>query len=90
MIPELGGNDTALEYNVAAVLPLTHHWIPTLEFNGRRNSDLNSSYVTPGIYKHLPHRLEMGVAVPMGMGRYSSPVDAVFNMTWEIGGDKDD
>lgn len=64
--------------------------LPTLEFNGRRNAGVNSFYVTPGIYKHLPHRLEMGIAMPMGAGRYSSPVRAVFKMTWEIGGDKDD
>ena len=90
VIPELGGDDTSLEYNVAAVRPFAHHFFPTLEFNGRRNAGVNSFYVTPGIYKHLPHRLEMGIAMPMGAGRYSSPVGAVFKMTWEIGGDKDD
>ncbi len=90
VIPELGGGDTSLEYNAAAVRPFPHHWIPTLEFNGRRNAGVNSFYVTPGIYKRLPHRLEIGVALPTGIGRHSSPVGAVFKMTWEIGGDKDD
>lgn len=90
LIPDLGGGDTSLEYNVAAVRPFTRHWIPTLEFNGRRNSGLNSFYVTPGIYRHLPHRFEMGIATPAGIGRFSSPVGAVFKMTWEVGGDKDD
>jgi hypothetical protein len=90
VIPELGGDDTSLEYNAAAVHPLAHHWIPTLEFNGRRNAGVNSFYVTPGIYKHLPHRLEAGIGVPMGAGPHSSPIGAIFKMTWEIGGDKDD
>ncbi len=90
VIPELGGGDSSLEYNLAAVRPLSHHFFPTLEFNGRWNAGVNSFYVTPGIYKHLPNRLEMGLAMPMGMGRFSSPVGAVFKMTWEIGGDKDD
>lgn len=89
-IPELSGDDKSLAYNVAALRPLAHHLIPTLEFNGRRNSAKNSFYVTPGIYKHLPHRLEMGVGVPAGVGRASSPVGAVFKMTWEVGGDDDD
>jgi hypothetical protein len=90
VIPELGGDGASLEYNAAAVRPFAHHLIPTLEFNGRRNAGMNSFYVTPGVYEHLPHRLEMGIAMPMGAGRYSSPVGAVFKMTWEIGGDKDD
>ena len=85
-IPELSGDEKALAYNVAALRPVVHHLIPTLEFNGRRNSAKNSFYVTPGIYKHLPHRLEMGVGVPAGVGRFSSPVGAVFKVTWEVGG----
>jgi hypothetical protein len=90
VIPELGGEETSLEYNAAAVRPLAHNFIPTLEFNGRRNAGVNSFYVTPGIYKHLPHRFEIGVAMPLGAGRYSSPIGAVLKITWEIGGDKDD
>jgi len=89
-IPELGGDDTSLGYNAAAVRPIAHHWIPTLEFNGRRDSGVNSFYVTPGIYKHLPHRLEAGIGVPLGAGRHNNPAGVVFKMTWEIGGDKDD
>ncbi len=88
-IPELG-DDTSLEYNVAADRPLPHHWIPTLEFNGRRDTGVNSFYVTPGIYKHLPHRFEAGIGVPVGAGPHSNPVGVIFKMTWEMGGDKDD
>lgn len=88
-IPDLG-DDTSFEYNVAADRPIPHHWIPTLEFNGRRDSAVNSFYVTPGIYKHLPHRFEAGFAVPLGAGPHANPVGVIFKMTWEIGGDKDD
>lgn len=88
-LPELSEDDKSLAYNVAALHPFAHHLIPTLEFNGRRNSAKNSFYVTPGIYKHLPHRLEMGVGVPAGVGRASSPVGVVLKLTWEIGGDND-
>jgi len=90
VIPEWGGDDTSLEYNVAADRPLTHHWTPTLEFNGRRDAGMNSFYVTPGIYKHLPHRFEAGIGVPVGAGPHSNPVGVIFKMTWEMGGDKDD
>jgi hypothetical protein len=88
-VPELSENDTSLSYNLAALRPIARHLIPTLEFNGRRNSSVNSFYLTPGIYKHLPHRLEIGVAVPAGVGGASSPVGVVVKMTWEIGGDND-
>jgi len=88
-VPELSDGDKSLAYNLAALRPLAHHLIPTLEFNGRRNSGVSSFYLTSGIYKHLPHRLEIGVGVPAGVGRFSSPVGAVFKMTWEIGGDND-
>jgi hypothetical protein len=89
-IPESGSGNTSLEYNVAAVRPWAHHLIPTLEFNGRRDSGVNSFYVTSGIYKHLPHRLEIGMGVPAGAGLHSSPVGVVVKMTWEIGGDEAD
>ena len=88
-IPELG-DDISLEYNVAADRPLPHHWIPTLEFNGRRDAGVSSFYATPGIYKHLPHRFEAGLGVPMGAGPHSNAVGVIFKMTWEMGGDKDD
>jgi hypothetical protein len=88
-IPDLG-DDTSLEYNVASDRPLPHHWIPTLEFNGRRDAGVNSFYVTPGIYKRLPHRFEAGLGVPIGAGSHSNPIGVIFKMTWEMGGDKND
>jgi len=90
VIPELSDDDKSMRYNVAAVRPLAHHLIPTLEFNGRRNKGLNSFYVTPGIYKHLPHRMEIGMGVPAGVSSQSSPIGVVFKMTLEFGGDDDD
>ena len=89
-IPELVGDETSLEYNVAADRAIPHHWIPTLEFNGRRDAGVNSFYVTPGIYKHLPHRFEAGIGAPLGAGQHSNPIGIIFKVTWEIGGDKDD
>jgi hypothetical protein len=62
VIPELSEDERFLAYNVAAVRPFVHNLRPTLEFSGRRNAGVNSFYVTPGIYKHLPHRLEIGTA----------------------------
>jgi hypothetical protein len=33
--------------------------------------------------------LEFGLGVPAGIGQHSSPIGAVFKMTWEVGGDED-
>jgi hypothetical protein len=90
VIPEIGDDDTSLEYNVAAVRPLSHDWVPTIEFNGRRNLGVNSFYFTPGFYRHLPHRFEMGLGIPVGAGERSNAVGVVFKATLEIGGNKDD
>jgi hypothetical protein len=89
-IPEFAKDDTSLEYNVAAVRPFAHDLRPTLEFSGRRNAGVNSVYVTPGGYKHLPHRLEIGAGVPIGASSRSSPLGIVVKMTWEFGGDDND
>ncbi|MGA3264322.1 MAG: hypothetical protein ABSC47_09790 [Terracidiphilus sp.] len=89
-IPELNKDDNSLAYNVAAVRPCAHDLRPTLEFSGRRNAGVNSFYVTPGTYKHLPHRLEIGAGVPIGASSHSSPVGIVVKITWEFGGDDTD
>jgi hypothetical protein len=89
-IPELSKDDKSLAYNVAAVRPIAHDLRPTLEFSGRRNAGINTFYVTPGIYQHLPHRLEIGMGVPIGASSLSSPVGVVVKMTWEFGGDDND
>jgi hypothetical protein len=89
-IPEFSKSEKSLAYNVAAVRPFAHDLRPTLEFSGRRNVGANSFYVTPGIYKHLPHRLEVGAGIPIGANGHSSLVGVVFKMTWEFGGDDKD
>jgi hypothetical protein len=88
-IPELSKDDKSLAYNLAAVRPFAHNLRPTLEFSGRRNAGLNSFYVTPGVYKHLPHRVEIGAGLPPGTSSHSSPVGIVIKTTWEFGGDDD-
>ena len=87
--PDISKDNTSLAYNVAAVAPWPHHLYPTLEFNGRRGGAVNSFYVTPGLYRRLPRRLELGVGIPVGASPRSSPIGAVFKMTWEVGGDMD-
>jgi hypothetical protein len=89
-IPELSADETSLQYNVAAVKPIAQDLRPTLEFSGRRNAGINTFYVTPGIYQHLPHRLEIGAGVPIGASNLSSPIGVVVKMTWEFGGDDTD
>jgi hypothetical protein len=89
-VPEFSKGETSLAYNVAAVQPFPHNLRPTLEFNGRRDSGNNSFYITPGLYKHLQRRLEIGAGLPIGIGRYSSPAGLVLKVTWEFGGDDDD
>ena len=89
LAPEFSEDESSLAYNVAAVRPLSRHWIPTLEFNGARSGGGNSLYLTPGLYTHLPHRLEVGAAIPAGLGGRSNPAGFIFKMTWEVGGDDD-
>ncbi len=89
LIPEVGEDGKGLAYNLAALPPVPKHWIPTFEFNGRRSDGVNTFYATPGIYKHLPHRMEAGVGVPLGISRLSSRIGVMFKMTFEFW-DKDD
>jgi hypothetical protein len=88
--PEISGDETALAYNLDAVRPLPHNFYPTFEFNGRRNEGINSFYLTPGIFRRLPNRFLVGLGVPIGASARSSRIGAVLNLTWEVGGDKDD
>jgi hypothetical protein len=82
---DLANEERDYSYNLASVTNLHCAWFPTLEFNGR-STDLGSAfYFTPGIYRHLPHRVEAGLAVPMG-----SHPGIVGKLTWEVGGDKDE
>jgi len=73
-------------YNVAAVYPVRHGWFPTFEFN-RRRTEANSVYVTPGLYRHLGPRTEMGIGIPIGVGGLAESRGIVFKTNWEFGGD---
>jgi hypothetical protein len=79
----------SLQYNLASVYPVRKRWFPTLEFNGRRLDAKNAFYLTPGLYRHFSHRLEIGMGVPTGVGGVAGRIGVVGKMTWEIGGDKD-
>jgi len=79
-----------LEYNLASVYLVSHRWYPTLEFSGRRLNGENAFYVTPGLYRHIGRRLEVGIGLPLGVGGVAGGIGIVGKITWEIGGDKDD
>jgi hypothetical protein len=77
----------SFQYNVASVYPVRRHWFPTFEFNGRSLHGKPASYLTPGLYRHLGHRLEFGAGVPLGVGGTAGRAGIVGKLTWEIGGD---
>ena len=76
----------AFQYNLASVYPIQQRWFPTLEFNGRRLNGKNASYVTPGLYRRLKQRIELGVGSPVGFGN-AGRAGIVGKVNWEIGGD---
>jgi len=80
----------SFQYNVASVCPVRRRWFPTLEFNGRRLEGKNAFYLTPGLYRHFDHRLEIGIGVPAGLGGVASHVGLVGKINWELGGDSED
>lgn len=78
----------SLAYNISAVYPIKTAWFPTFEFNGRRNAN-RCFYLTPGVYRHLGHRSEMGIGIPIGVGRTANPFGIVLKANWELGGDNE-
>lgn len=78
----------SLGYNVASVYPMPHRWFPTMEFNGRRRDSQNAFYLTPGLYRHVNHRLELGLGVPAGLGGIAGPIGIVGKVNWEFGGER--
>jgi len=83
-IAGLGQGPREYAYNAATVTDLHGKWFPTFEFSGRNNEFGNQFYITPGIYRRFPHRLEAGAAVATG-----SHLGMLFKLTWEHGGDED-
>lgn len=79
----------SFEYNAACVYPLARRWFPTFEFNGRRLDAKNAFYLTPGVYRHFKHRLELGVGMPVGAGGVvGGSLGIVAKVNWEIGGER--
>jgi hypothetical protein len=79
----------SLQYNLASVYPVRRNWFPTLEFNGRRLDGRNAFYLTPGLYRHFAHRLEVGIGVPAGLAGIAARVGIVAKVNWELGGGVD-
>jgi hypothetical protein len=77
----------SFQYNLASVYPVQRHWFPTFEFNGRSLHGNPAFYLTPGLYRNLGHRLEIGAGVPMGVGGTAGRLGIVGKLTWELGGD---
>jgi hypothetical protein len=77
----------SFQYNLASVYPVQQHWFPTFEFNGRSLRGNPAFYLTPGLYRHLGHRLEVGAGIPLGVGGRAGKLGIVGKLTWEFGGD---
>ena len=88
VISEIQRWKATFAYNVSAVYPIRHGWLPTFEFNGRR-TETNSFYVTPGLYRHLGLRTEIGIGIPIGVGGLAESRGIVFKTNWEFGGDNE-
>jgi hypothetical protein len=86
-VADIEERNPAFQYNLASVYPVQRRWFPILEFNGRRLNGGNASYLTPGLYRRLKHRVELGVGAPLGFGGKAGGVGLVGKVNWEIGGD---
>jgi hypothetical protein len=89
-VADLEGGRPSFQYNLASVSTGARRWFPTLEFNARHLNGQNAFYMTPGLYRHFSHRLELGMGLPTGVGGVAGRIGVVGKMTWEIGGDRED
>jgi hypothetical protein len=89
-VAELEEWKPSFRYNLASVYPVGRRWFPTVEFNGRRLEGKNAFYLTPGLYRHFNHRLEIGIGIPAGLAGVASSVGLVGKINWELGGDIED
>ena len=76
----------SFQYNLASVYQIQRHWFPTFEFNGRSLHGDAAFYLTPGLYRHLAHRFEIGAGFPLGVGGTAGRLGIVGKLTWELGG----
>lgn len=90
LIPDLEKGHRSFQYNLASVWPVSPRWFPTLEFNGRRLDGQNGFYTTPGLYRHCPHRLEVGLGTPVGIAGVAGRIGIAAKVTWEFGGSEVD
>jgi hypothetical protein len=68
------------------VYSIDQRWFPTLELTAKQVRGNYAFYVTPGLYRHFKHRLEVGVGAPLGIGVPSTSVGIVTKINWEVGG----
>lgn len=85
-VAEVEQEKPSFQYNLASVYPVRRHWFPTFEFNGRSLHGSRAFYLTPGLYRHLPRRFEIGAGVPLGVGGAAGRLGIVGRLTWELGG----
>lgn len=85
-VADVGEEKPSFQYNLASVYPVRHLWFPTFEFNGRNLHSTGAFYLTPGLYRHLAHHLEIGAGVPLGVGGTAGRFGIVGKLTWELGG----
>jgi hypothetical protein len=90
LIPDVEKGHLSFQYNLASVWLVSSRWFPTLEFNGRRLDAQNGFYATPGLYRHLPHRLEIGLGTPVGIAGVAGRIGIAAKVTWEFGGNEVD
>jgi hypothetical protein len=58
----------------------------TTELNWQKSGGENTLYVTPGIVWTLPHSLEMGFGVPIGITKSADRYRTIMKLTYEFGG----
>lgn len=80
------GENPSFEYNVASVVAIRRHWFPTFEFNDQPLNNKNGVYLTPGLYRHLSNRFELGIGIPVGVAGAARGTGLVSAFNWEFGG----
>jgi hypothetical protein len=56
------------------------------EINWSKGKTENALYLTPGIVFELPHSMEVGVGIPLGLTRDADRVRAIVKLVYEFGG----
>jgi hypothetical protein len=55
-----------------------------MEFNAQ--PERGAYYLSPGLYRRLPHRVEVGVGLPIGLSSRSLGAGIAMKANWESGG----